>query len=417
MMELRSYQIDVSEQAVKILRSKQIVYISSEVRTGKTLMALNTVKLYASKRVLFLTKKKAIQSILDDYNNFGYSESFELVVINNESMNKVIGKFDLVIHDESHRFGSFPKPSKGAKDFKAKFMHLPIILLSGTPTPENYSQIFHQFWISLYSPFGQGNFYSWAKTYVNVKQKHLGYGIINDYTDAKQDLIKPILKDYFVTFTQKEAGFASEVIEKVMYCEMKPITYQLIKQLKKDLVIEGEKETILADTAVKLMSKCHQLFSGTIKFESGKRQVIDNSKALFIKEKFKCKIAIFYKFTAELEALKSVYGNDLTTDLEEFNTTNKNIALQIVSGREGISLKMAKYLVYYNMDFSATSYWQSRDRLTTMDRLSNEIFYIFASGGIEQQIFESVKKKKSYTSSYFIKQNGIKISNKTDKVL
>jgi hypothetical protein len=417
-MELRPYQIDISEKAVKILRSKQIVYISSEVRTGKTLMALNTVKLYGAKRVLFLTKKKAIQSILDDYNNFGYSESFELVVINNESMNKVICKFDLVIHDESHRFGSFPKPSKGAKDFKVKFMHLPIILLSGTPTPENYSQIFHQFWISYYSPFGHGNFYSWAKTYVNVKQKHLGYGIINDYTEAKQDLIKPILKDYFVTFTQKEAGFTSEVIERVMYCEMKPITYQLIKQLKKDLVIEGEKETILADTAVKLMSKCHQLFSGTIKFESGKRQVIDHSKALFIQEKFGLhKIAIFYKFTAELQALQDVFGNDITTDLEEFNETSKNIALQIVSGREGISLKMAKYLIYYNMDFSATSYWQSRDRLTTMDRLSNEIFYIFARGGIEQQIFESVKKKKTYTSSYFIKNNGIKIPNKTDKIL
>ena len=105
MMELRDYQIDISNKAVKILRVKRIVYISSEVRTGKTLMALNTAKLYGAKRVLFLTKKKAIKSITDDYINFNYSNDFELVVINNESMNKVTGKFDLVIHDESHRFG------------------------------------------------------------------------------------------------------------------------------------------------------------------------------------------------------------------------------------------------------------------------------------------------------------------------
>ena len=56
-MNLRDYQIEISEKSVKILRSKNIVYISSEVRTGKTLMALNTCKLYGAKKVLFLTKK------------------------------------------------------------------------------------------------------------------------------------------------------------------------------------------------------------------------------------------------------------------------------------------------------------------------------------------------------------------------
>jgi hypothetical protein len=152
------------------------------------------------------------------------------------------------------------------------------------------------------------------------------------------------------------------------------------------------------------MTKCHQLYSGTIKFESGNRKVLDDSKAQFILNRFATnKIAIFYKFQAELEAIQNLWGHDVTTDLDEFNNTDKDIALQIVSGREGISLKNAKYLVYYNMDFSATSYWQSRDRLTTMDRLSNEIFYIFSAGGIEQQIFESVKKKKNFTTSYFIK--------------
>jgi len=406
-MILRDYQIEISEKAVKVLRSKMIVYITSEVRTGKTLMALNTCKLYEAKNVLFLTKKKAIQSIQEDYKKFGYEDKFNLTVINNESMSKAIGSFDLIIHDESHRFGSFPKPSKGCRDFKLRFSNLPIILLSGTPTPEGYSQIFHQFWISKFSPFGATNFYKWSKEFVNVKQKHLGYGVINDYTDAIEKDIKRVIEPYLISFTQKEAGFNTEVKENVIYCQMKPITYSLIKQLFKDLVIEGNEEVILADTAVKLMSKIHQLYSGTIKFESGKRKVLDYSKAELIRDKFQGKkLGIFYKFTAELEALQTVLGNDLTTELDEFNNTSKHIALQIVSGREGISLKNADYLVYYNLDFSATSYFQSRDRLTTMDRLSNEIFYIFANGGIEDKIFKSVKQKKNYTLSYFKKEHG-----------
>ena len=73
--------------------------------------------------------------------------------------------------------------------------------------------------------------------------------------------------------------------------------------------------------------------------------VLDYSKAEFIKDYFKNKkIAIFYKFTAELEALKIIFDDSITTSIDEFKKTKKNIALQIVSGREGISLKKLNIL-------------------------------------------------------------------------
>ena len=81
----------------------------------------------------------------------------------------------------------------------------------------------------------------------------------------------------------------------------------------------------------------------------------------------------------------------------------KNIALQIVSGSEGISLKNADYLVYFNIDFSSKNYWQSRDRLTTMQRKSNDIFWVFAENGIEEKIYTKVLQKKSYTLNVFKK--------------
>jgi hypothetical protein len=59
---------------------------------------------------------------------------------------------------------------------------------------------------------------------------------------------------------------------------MKPITYKLINQLKKDKVIQGKNETILADSAVKLMSKQHQLGSGTIIFDSGNTGILTTQK-------------------------------------------------------------------------------------------------------------------------------------------
>ncbi len=413
--KLRDYQVEISDRANDILKVNKIVYLSMEVRTGKTLTSLNIAKMYGAKSVLFLTKKKAIKSILDDYSNFNFT--FDITVINDESIHKIEGKFDFVIHDEHHRFGAFPKPNKIAKIFKQKYSNLPMVFLSGTPFPESYSQVYHQFWVSNNSPFkSYVNFYKWAKDFINIKLKYLGYANVNDYSEANYDKIKPIINKYLVTFTQKEAGFETVVNENVLYCEMLPITYQLCDKLKNDLVIEGKDEVILADTSVKLPMKLHQMYSGTVKFESGNSKVLDFSKAEFIKERFKNnKIAIFYKFKAEFEALKEIYGNLLTNDLEEFNTTDKNIALQIVSGREGISLKMANYLVYYNIDFSAVSYWQSRDRLTTMERKENDIYWIFSKKGIEEKIYRAVQNKKDYNLKIFKQDYGITTSNKINK--
>jgi hypothetical protein len=402
MNQLRDYQIDIANQAVGILNINKIVYISAQVRTGKSLMALETARLYGAKRVLFLTKKKAISSIEDDYNDFGYT--FHLEVVNDESMHKIEGNFDLIIHDEHHRFGAFPKPGAGTKLFKKMFGAKPMIFLSGTMTPESYSQIYHQFWVSNYSPFKQyTNFYKWAADYVNVKLKNLGYAKVNDYSDAKYDKIYPIIKPYIITFTQEQSGFTTQVIEHIIPVEMQPVTYNVINRLKRDLVVtSADGRTILADTSVKLQQKIHQLGSGTIKFEDGTAKIIDYSKANVIKEKFSdYKIGIFYKYKEELTMLKEVFGDKLTTELNEFNQTDKWIAYQYLSGREGINLSKADYLVMFSIDFSATTYFQARARMATKDREKNEIFWLLSKNTLDAKIYKAVMNKRSYTNDLF----------------
>jgi hypothetical protein len=210
---------------------------------------------------------------------------------------------------------------------------------------------------------------------------------------------------YVITFTQQQAGFSTEIEEEVIHIDMCNKTKLIVKNLEKDLVVEGKDEVILADTPVKLMQKLHQLWSGTVKFESGNSMVIDTTKAEFIKNRWHDKkIGVFYKFKEELSALQQVLGDSLTTELDEFDNGDfKVIALQIVSGREGISLKNADYVVFYNIDFSATSYWQARDRMTTMDRKFNKVYWLFSIGGIEDKIYKAVKAKKKYTINIFKK--------------
>jgi len=410
MLELRPYQEEIVKKGIEILIPMRFIYLAMEVRTGKTLTSL---KLFTymwaklcdtkKKKVLFITKKKAISSIEHDYDHSGCE--YDIMITNYESLHKVPVKgWDGLVCDEAHCMGAFPKPSKRAKHVKEIISKSKpyVVLLSGTPTPESYSQMYHQVYAIPKNPFNpHKNFYSFSKRYVEVKQKKIGSMLINDYSKGSE-LILHHMKPYLISFTQRLAGFESTITEEVLSVPLNPKTIQLIKRLKKDLVIQGKDEVILADTSVKLMMKIHQLSSGTIKFESGNGMVVDHTKAYFIADKFKNrKIAIFYKFVNELTAIKEVYQDNITTDLEEFNNSDKSIALQIVSGREGISLRNAECIVYYNIDFSATSYWQSRDRMTTMKRRFNKIYWVFSNQGIEKKIYKAVVKKKDYTLSHF----------------
>ena len=403
MVEFRDYQLEAIDRGVRIINEHGFVYLSMQVRTGKTLTSMGICDKLGASHVVFLTKKKALMDVNGDYGSL--SPGFELTSINYESIHKLdVDKCDVLILDEAHSMGAFPKPSKRAKQVK-EFIgkhKCKVILMSGTPTPESYSQMYHQVYGIPRNPFASyKNFYRFCDDYVKVVSRKINGLNINDYSNGLETIIQA-MEPYSISYTQQDSGFESVVEEEVLHVKMSDKTYNLCDRLKKDLVIEGKDEVILADTAVKLMMKLHQLYSGTIKFESGNSMVIDTTKAEFIRDRFKGKkIGIFYKFKAELDAIKSIFCDDICEDLHTFDTTNKSIALQIVSGREGVSLRNAEYLVFYNIDFSATSYWQARDRMTTKDRRYNKVYWIFSDKGIEKSIYKTVKSKKNFTLKHF----------------
>jgi len=408
-MKLRDYQITIKNKALEILALKNIVYLAMEVRTGKTLTSIAIAYEFGASKVLFVTKKKAITDIIEQAKLMGYE--MEIYVTNYEQLQNVSNKFDLIIVDEAHSLGAYPVPSKRTYALKQIAVGKPIIFLSGTPTPESYSQIYHQFYISSYSPFAQWtSFYKWAKDFVDVRKKYVFNRAINDYSHAYLDRIEPYIDFLFITFTQQEAGFESLVEEEIHYIDMENATYRFADKMKKDkIAINKDGDVVKADTAVKLMSKLHQIYSGTVIIDEPQRtaKAFDYNKAIFIKDKFKGKkIAIYYKFVAEFYAIQWVFGERLCLDPTVFANSNSDAVFcsQIVSGREGINLSTADALVFYNIDFSALSYWQSRARIQTKNReKSSKIHWIFAINGIEDKIYKAVMDKKDYTLSHFKK--------------
>jgi hypothetical protein len=411
---LRDYQHTISTQGLDILKKYGLVYLCMEVRTGKTRTALHIAGGYGAKKVLFLTKKKAIASIYSDFK--AISPCFDLYVTNYEQVHTIREKFDLVILDEAHCLGQYPVSAGKVKAVKKICDGLPVIYLSGTPTPESYSQIYHQFFCSSFTPFKQyKTFYEWAKDFVEIKKKYFYNREVNDYSQARKELIEQRTSHLFISLTQKEAGFTQMVQETILKVKMKEETYNLVKKLRKSRVYESKDGSlVLADTEVKLQQKLHQIFSGTVLTEDGVGKCFDYSKAEFIKKRFAGKkIAIFYKFRAEFIMLQWAFKGLITESPEEFNKRQDLVfASQIQSGREGINLSTADCLVMLNIDFSALSYFQARARLQTKDRTAAaQLYWIFSDGGIEEKIYEAVKNKEDYTLSYF-RRDYLSIQNK-----
>lgn len=405
--KLHPYQVKAKNKLLQILEKNQIAYLAGQVRTGKTLTVLHTVYEYLTpgllstdlSEILFITSKKAIPDIQDQIKKS--KVNLNITLINYESLHKYIKKkFDFIIIDEGHRLGAFPKPGKICKLIQKYFKAYAFLIMSGTPSPESYSQLFHQFWAIGKGPWMKyKNFYRWADKYVNKETVYIGMGHNPiDYSDCKPKVLDDF-KKYRVTMTQKDAGFDGEVIEKIHTIKIPDKIALQLAVLERNLVMD--KPDLTADTAAKLKSYFHQMASGTVIDIDEKAHLLSDYKIKYIKEKFKDKhIAIYYVYRKEGELLKKHFKN-WTDSPEEFKKTNKIFICQIQSGREGVNLLGADGIIFYNISYSATSYWQARARSQSRTSGDVTIHWIFSSSGVEHAIYEIVQGKKDFTTKHF----------------
>ena len=426
---LRPDQQQAAADLLVALRAWRLAYLAGEVRTGKTVTVLQVARDLLGiipDAVLIVTKKKAIASIKADAGAMGMDAM--VTVINYEQLHKYAGRaYQLVIVDEAHAIGAYPKPSKRFKDLR-QIRHDYLILMSGTPSPESFSQLYHQFALSAspHAPWRQyRSFYSWARDYVTVRQKHVGMAMpVNDYSDAHQAKITRDLAPFAVRMTQAGAGFRQQISEHVHYVPMRRRTYRMARRIIRDGVIgRPDCRSVVADSGAKIMSKLRQLWSGTVITEAHGAIITDDSKARFIAQCWRgSKVAILYTFDAErrmLDLVLSRFGITTTDSPEEFNNSGPSCWFrgQVQASREGVNLSAADDLVFLGIDYAALSYLQGRDRASHFSRQrENRVHWVLAQGGMERKVFSLVKKKEDFTVAHYRTARG-EISAEIDHVL
>ncbi|MEM3373100.1 MAG: DEAD/DEAH box helicase family protein [Candidatus Anstonellales archaeon] len=416
-MELFEYQKQIVQEAIEKLKRSDWIYLALDMRTGKTIISLTIAKELGLKRILVIYPNK---NVIKAFEDIGKELELDLTFSSNhpDTIKKHIGKdFDCIILDEAHNFKSFPKPSKRAKVLRElikRCKKVKKLLLSGTPHPESYSDLYYQLW-----SIGEEThktFYEFAEHYVNIKEKYVAGGVrIKDYSDCSKYYFESLKKN-FIILSKEEAGITTKkniIFEKV---EMKN-SEKVFEMIKKGIINIKDLVVIPIDSISKELQTIRQICGGVL-YDSNKEYIIDYSKAKRIEELLKKynKVLVFYYYQKERELLLKYFGDIFTEDLNEAKNSNKHLLLQLVSGREGITFPEADAIIYYSLDFSAVTYIQSQERATTFNKNQVDIVYLFSSVGFDETVYKTLKSKKKYTEKLYQSQRNSILKSKTNQI-
>lgn len=393
-MKPYKHQIDISSQALDILRKHMIVYLAMQERTGKTLTSILICEQTKCNNILVITKKKALVGWEETLSKYKHNKTYEC--INYESLHKCTFKPDLVIIDEAHsNLGAYPKVGKTWKEVYKFTKGKPIIYLSATPSAQTYAQLYHQFKLSSWTPWIKyTSFYNWHKDYGIENIIYLGGRQIKQYNEVKSEKVMRDVEHLFISYTRTELGFEHEPNDILHYIDLSSEIKEYYNSLLKDRVATIAGTEVIADTVMALRTKLHQIEGATLKQEDKNIFLSKIDKIDYILKTWgdSDNLVIFYQYQNELSLLKQTFKSATI--------------LQGTSFAEGVDLSMYETCVVYSMDFSTAKYTQRRARQCNMKRDTPiDFHFLLVKGAISEQVYQTVAvNRTNFVDSYFNKQ-------------
>ncbi len=420
-MKLYEYQKEVVDQAEPILLKNGLVLIHAEMRTGKTLMALELARRILGKskcpqkQALFVSKKVALTDISINVRAYesGVLEG-QIQGINYESVHKLSKKckYQVIILDEYHTLGAYPKMGVYQKNVLKICQANPdayYILQSGTSNVESRSQLFHPLRITGKFWGNFNNFYSWFKTYGVPKTMRLGPREVNVYTDTKADEVLKAIDPLCVSLTQEDAGFLQNTSVKPVYLE-NPRLVEMIDELENKQVMKVGNSLCVAPSAVSVLNKSLQICGATLKCENDEGDTVveyldESYKIDFIKTVNAAQVAIFTNFIAERDFIINALGDKFCTDDMDFfkSTTIKYFVGSLQSYSEGFDLSQKKNtkIVLYSICWSGSKFTQICERQQNKKRKESvEILCPILKNSPEEYLFKAVRGKQNFNCTF-----------------
>ena len=392
-MQPLKHQIEKSKDCLEIINNIGMCYLQGLPRSGKSLTSILVAEqLEDVKNILVLTKKNAISG----WEKFHKLMTKTYKITNYEQIGKLNkDDYNFVIIDESHNLSAFPKPSGRTKLIKDLAYDKKVILLSGTAIVESPSGIYHQCYITKYSPFSEfKSFYQFHKKYGLPYGKFIAGRNLKFYDKCKPELIEEINK-FSVYMTQEDAGINVNAEDELHYIDLEERTKKIYNHLQKKKVVSvydvnGKIIKIVCDSTMKLRTVLHSLEGGTVKVDDKYYEIGNLEKINYIKKHFEDSFdtVIMSHFVGERELLKKHF--------------KKAQILSSMANSQGIDCSYAKYFIVYSESYSGSHHIQLRERIININgSKTNKIIYLLVKGAISDQVYKVTSNKKNFNDSLY----------------
>lgn len=326
-------------------------------------------------------------------------------------------KPEIIIFDESHLLKNHnSKRSKQA--YKLSKATDSVLLLTGTPIPKHWYDIFSQFRVLNDRIFGS----QWTK----FRDKHaiMGGYMGKEIVGCKDyDYIADVIGQNSIRVLRKDVFDEPDVEFVTLPVELEKSAKQMYDNLRKQFVVElSNQQTVTADMAVTRLMRLQQLCGGFTTTDEGDVIEVSTAKLNVLKDLVKTKIeggeqvVIFYRFTAEGQAIHKMLGDmrinygSINGSVSEDNRkhyrdffqqgTLDAMAVQIATGAMGISLDRAHINIFYSLDFSLSNFQQARDRVMGRNQKNDVTNYMLAvDKTVDKKIMKTLEKDEDIASS------------------
>ena len=396
--------------------------------TGKTLIAITYMINVLPNKVLIITPKKVIGQYADEikkYTNYLLAETINdfinkdnvAYVTNYEQLPRIIksnvGIIDALILDESHYAKSYSSITN--KLLRELSKNIPnIYLFTGTPQDHSRHEIFPQLAIL-------------DERYMPVKTKfYHRYFYMNDYyqPDRERRHLSSELTNMIdsITWGKKSEDVVELTDENIITIIADPPGPSYDTLMKDRIVniktIDGKDHIITADNKATLRIKLRELANGHV-IDGTDTLSVSNPKIDKLLELLRDKVPrgiVYFEFTADIpyivdtitylgKSLVLVNGKTKNSDelIKKFkNNEVEYLVIQNRSGNAGLDLSHVNNVIFYSMPESYIVYHQCKARIRRIGQTEPcNYYHIISKGSIEEQIFKSLKNKKSFSNKVF----------------
>lgn len=331
----------------------------------------------------------------------------DVYIINQENVgwmyDKGFFKYGMVIVDESHKFKNY-----ASNRFKAlkKFVYNYCVLLTGTPMPQSYIDMWAQQYLIDKGELLGKNITTYRQMYF-IKD-YTGYGYKCQYSE----MISHKLKNNWLYMEAQDYLSLPDRISDTISVHID--NYEMYADFEKEYYIKINDEEITAVNAGVLANKLLQYCNGAVYNKDGDYVEIHDNKLRMLEELIddypEENILIAFNFKSDEERIKQIFPYAVTLTSKNINEIESSwnrgeirLLLCQCNSAEGLNLqKGGRIIIWFGLTWRLDSYKQFNARLHRQGQTRPVIIYHLVSKDCkDEEVIEVLEQKDATQEDLF----------------